>query len=105
MVGGDAGAFKAARAVMAHYGRAGTHMGGPGAGQLTKMVNQIAIAGLVQALAEAVNFGVRSGLDTGQVIDVISRGAVGSRQLENRAATMVEGGCDFGFAAAWMLKD
>ncbi len=105
MVGGDAEAFGAARAVMAHYGRAVAHMGGPGAGQLTKMVNQIAIAGLVQALAEAMNFAVRSGLDADRAIGVISKGAAGSWQLDNRAATMVEGKFDFGFAVDWMRKD
>ncbi len=105
MVGGDAEAFESARAVMARYGRTVTHLGGPGAGQLTKMVNQIAIAGLVQALAEAMNFAVRSGLAADRVIEVISKGAAGSWQLDNRAATMVEGRFDFGFAVDWMRKD
>jgi len=105
MVGGDTDIFEKASPVMERYARAVTHMGGPGAGQLTKMVNQIAIAGLVQALAEAMNFALKSGLDTDRVIGVISKGAAGSWQLDNRAATMVEGRFDFGFAVDWMRKD
>jgi 3-hydroxyisobutyrate dehydrogenase len=80
-------------------------MGPSGAGQLTKMVNQIAIAGLVQGLSEAIHFGKRAGLDMGLVIDVISKGAAQSWQMENRAATMIEGKFDFGFAVDWMRKD
>ena len=105
MVGGDAQAFKRAEPVMAHYGRAVTLMGPAGSGQLTKMVNQICIAGLVQALAEGLNFAERAGLDPKQVVEVISKGAAQSWQMENRAHTMVEGKFDFGFAVDWMRKD
>jgi 3-hydroxyisobutyrate dehydrogenase len=80
-------------------------MGPSGAGQLTKMVNQIAIAGLVQGLSEAIHFGKKAGLDMGLVIDVISKGAAQSWQMDNRAATMIEGKFDFGFAVDWMRKD
>jgi len=82
-----------------------TLIGGPGSGQLTKMVNQICIAGLVQGLSEGVNFGMKAGLDMEKVIDTISKGAAGSWQMENRAATMVQGEFDFGFAVDWMRKD
>jgi 3-hydroxyisobutyrate dehydrogenase-like beta-hydroxyacid dehydrogenase len=105
MVGGDAQAFAKAQPVMACYGRAVTHMGPVGNGQLTKMVNQISIVGLVQALAEGLNFAVRAGLDAKQVIDVISKGAAQSWQLENRGPTMVDDKFDFGFATDWMRKD
>jgi 2-hydroxy-3-oxopropionate reductase len=105
MVGGDAQAFATAQPVMAHYGRAVTLMGQTGAGQLTKMVNQIAIAGLVQSLAEGLNFAARAGLDAKKVIDVISKGAAQSWQLENRGPTMVDDKFDFGFAVDWMRKD
>ena len=105
MVGGDAQAFATAQPVMAHYGRAVTLMGPAGAGQLTKMVNQITISGLVQALAEGLNFATRSGLDAKKVIDVISKGAAQSWQLENRGPTMVDDKFDFGFAVDWMRKD
>jgi 3-hydroxyisobutyrate dehydrogenase len=80
-------------------------LGETGAGQLTKMVNQIAIAGLVQGLAEALNFATRAGLDEAAVIDVISKGAAQSWQMENRWQTMVNGKFDFGFAVEWMRKD
>ncbi|HMK68066.1 MAG TPA: NAD(P)-dependent oxidoreductase [Stellaceae bacterium] len=90
---------------MAHYGRAVTLMGPSGSGQLTKMVNQICIAGLVQALSEGLNFAVRAGLDGKRVIDVISKGAAQSWQMENRGSTMLEGKFDFGFAIDWMRKD
>jgi 3-hydroxyisobutyrate dehydrogenase-like beta-hydroxyacid dehydrogenase len=80
-------------------------MGDSGSGQLTKMVNQICIAGLVQGLAEAMNFGNKAGLDMTKVIDVISKGAAGSWQMENRGQTMVDGKFDFGFAVDWMRKD
>jgi len=80
-------------------------MGPAGAGQLTKMVNQIAIAGLVQGLAEALNFAVKAGLDPATVIDVLSKGAAQSWQMENRWQTMVDGTFDFGFAVEWMRKD
>jgi len=105
MVGGDAGTFAAAEAVLAHYARAVTLMGGPGAGQLTKMVNQICIAGLVQALSEGINFAQRAGLDAERVLDVISKGAAQSWQMENRGKTMVADKFDFGFAVDWMRKD
>ncbi|MCH7931473.1 MAG: NAD(P)-dependent oxidoreductase, partial [Proteobacteria bacterium] len=76
-----------------------------GAGQLTKMVNQICCVGIIEGLAEALNFAVRAGLDPGRVVDVISKGAAQSWQMENRAGTMIEGKFDFGFAADWMRKD
>ncbi|MGH8617291.1 MAG: NAD(P)-dependent oxidoreductase [Burkholderiales bacterium] len=105
MVGGDAAAFATAQPVMASYGRAVTHLGPVGNGQLAKMVNQICIAGLVQALAEGVNFAQRAGLDAKQVIEVISKGAAQSWQLENRGPTMADDRFDFGFALDWMRKD
>ena len=105
MVGGEAATFKRAEGVMAHYGRAVTLLGPAGSGQLTKMVNQICIAGLVQGLSEGLNFAVRAGLDPKQVVEVISKGAAQSWQMENRAHTMVEGKFDFGFAVDWMRKD
>ena len=80
-------------------------VGPAGAGQLTKMVNQLCIAGLVQGLAEGMNLGQKAGLDMAKVIDVISKGAAQSWQMENRATTMVEGKFDFGFAVDWMRKD
>jgi 3-hydroxyisobutyrate dehydrogenase-like beta-hydroxyacid dehydrogenase len=105
MVGGEPALFDRAQPVMAHYGRAVTLMGPVGAGQLTKMVNQICIAGLVQALAEGLNFAQRAGLDPNRVVEVISKGAAQSWQMENRAATMAEGKFDYGFAVDWMRKD
>ena len=105
MVGGDADYFDRAKAAMECYGKAVTLMGPSGAGQLTKMVNQICIAGLVEALAEAMNFAQRAGLDGEQVLDVISKGAAQSWQMENRGSTMLKGEFDFGFAVDWMRKD
>jgi 3-hydroxyisobutyrate dehydrogenase len=105
MVGGDAAAFAAAEPVLVHYAKAVTLMGGPGAGQLTKMVNQICIAGLVQALSEGINFAGRAGLDVDRVLDVIGKGAAQSWQMENRGRTMVADKFDFGFAVDWMRKD
>jgi 3-hydroxyisobutyrate dehydrogenase-like beta-hydroxyacid dehydrogenase len=105
MVGGDAPAFARAEPVLAHYARAVTLMGGPGSGQLTKMVNQITIAGLVQALAEGIDFAARAGLDVERVLDVISKGAAQSWQMENRGKTMAADKFDFGFAVDWMRKD
>ena len=106
MVGGDADAFAAAEPVLACYARAVTLMGGPGSGQLTKMVNQICIAGLVQGLSEGINFGMRAGLDIERVLDVISKGAAQSWQMENRWKQMNEVKFDgFGFAVDWMRKD
>jgi 3-hydroxyisobutyrate dehydrogenase-like beta-hydroxyacid dehydrogenase len=105
MVGGEPAAFSGAQPVLATYARAVTLMGGPGAGQLTKMVNQICIAGLVQALSEGVHFAMKAGLDPLLVLDVISKGAAQSWQMENRGKTMVEDKFDFGFAVDWMRKD
>ncbi len=105
MVGGDAAAFARAEGVLAHYARAVTLMGGPGSGQLTKMVNQICIAGLVQALSEGINFAAKAGLDVEKVLDVIGKGAAQSWQMENRGKTMVADKFDFGFAVDWMRKD
>jgi 3-hydroxyisobutyrate dehydrogenase-like beta-hydroxyacid dehydrogenase len=105
MCGGAAAAFERAKPVMEAYGRAVTLMGPAGAGQLTKMVNQICIAGLVQGLAEGINFGMRAGLDMPKVIEVISKGAAQSWQMENRAGTMIQGKYDFGFPVMWMRKD
>ena len=105
MVGGDAEVFSNAEPVIAAYARAVTLLGGPGSGQLTKMVNQICVAGLVQALAEGIDFAARAGLDVEQVLDVISKGAAQSWQMENRGKTMAADKFDFGFAVNWMRKD
>jgi len=105
MVGGEEAAFERAKDVLAHYGRAVTLMGPCGSGQQTKMVNQICIAGLVQALAEGINFAQRAGLDVERVLDVISKGAAQSWQMENRGKTMLADKFDFGFAVDWMRKD
>ena len=105
MCGGDPAAFDAARPVALAFARAVTRLGDSGAGQLAKMVNQIAIAGLVQGLAEAIAFGQRAGLDMHQVLDVIGKGAAQSWQMDNRGETMVEDRFDFGFAVDWMRKD
>jgi len=105
MVGGDAGAYARAEPVMQSYAKACRLLGAEGAGQLTKMVNQIAIAGVVQGLSEALNFAVKAGLDPEAVIAVISKGAAQSWQMENRWQTMVAGKFDFGFAVEWMRKD
>ena len=105
MCGGDADKFDCARPLMECYGAKVVLVGGPGSGQLTKMVNQICIAGLVQALSEGVNFGQRAGLDMERVLDVISGGAAQSWQMVNRGSTMTEDKFDFGFALDWMIKD
>jgi len=105
MVGGDADAFAAAETVLGHYARAVTLMGGPGSGQLTKMVNQICIAGLVQALAEGITFAEKAGLDVERVLDVIGKGAAQSWQMDNRGRTMAADKFDFGFAVDLMRKD
>jgi len=105
MVGGDAGTYATAEPVMKVYAKDCTHMGEAGAGQLTKMVNQICIAGLVQGLSEAVNFAMKAGLDTDKVLATISKGAAQSWQMENRWKTMTQGKFDFGFAVDWMRKD
>ncbi len=105
MVGGEAELFGRAQPAMISYGKAVTLMGPSGSGQLTKMVNQICIAGLVQALAEGLNFAQRAGLDGDLVLDVISKGAAQSWQMENRGKTMLRSEFDFGFAVDWMRKD
>jgi 3-hydroxyisobutyrate dehydrogenase-like beta-hydroxyacid dehydrogenase len=105
MVGGEAATFAKAEPVAKTYAKAITHMGAAGAGQLTKMVNQICIAGLVQGLAEGINFAKRAGLDTDKVLATISKGAAQSWQMDNRWKTMAEGKFEFGFAVDWMRKD
>ncbi|MDB5882995.1 MAG: 2-hydroxy-3-oxopropionate reductase-like protein [Ramlibacter sp.] len=105
MCGGDAAAFEAAKPVAMAFARAFTLLGPAGAGQLAKMVNQIAIAGLVQGLSEAISFGQKAGLDMLQVLEVIGKGAAQSWQMDNRGKTMIEGKFDYGFAVDWMRKD
>ena len=105
MCGGDQAPFEQAAPVIDCFARACTLMGPAGAGQLTKMVNQLCIAGLVQGLAEGLNLGMKAGLDMDKVIDVISKGAAQSWQMDNRAQTMVKGEFEFGFAVDWMRKD
>ncbi|MER9846649.1 NAD(P)-dependent oxidoreductase [Mesorhizobium sp. M0106] len=105
MVGGEPDAFDRAKPVIDAYARMVGLIGPAGAGQLTKMINQICIAGLVQGLAEGIHFGKQAGLDIEKVIEVISKGAAGSWQMENRHKTMNAGKYDFGFAVDWMRKD
>ncbi|MBV8684926.1 MAG: NAD(P)-dependent oxidoreductase [Caulobacteraceae bacterium] len=105
MIGGDLAAVDKARAVIGAYAKAMAHMGEAGAGQLTKMANQICIAGVVQGLAEAVVFAQRAGLDPANVYEAISKGAAQSWQMDNRWATMARGEFEFGFAVDWMRKD
>jgi len=105
MAGGDDQPFERAKPVIAAYARAVTLMGPAGSGQLTKMVNQICIAGLLQGLAEGLNFAAKAGLDAKRAVGVISKGAAQSWQMDNRAETMLEGKFDFGFAVDWMRKD
>lgn len=105
MVGGDPTAFARAKPVISHFAKAVTLMGSSGAGQLTKMVNQICIAGLLQGLSEGLNFALKAGLDAKLALDVISKGAAQSWQMENRGKTMVDDKFDFGFAVDWMRKD
>jgi len=105
MCGGDEGAFNDAQPVMDCYAQAVTLLGPVGSGQLCKMVNQICIAGLVQGLAEGINFGTKAGLDMNKVVDVISKGAAQSWQMDNRARTMIKDEFEFGFAVDWMRKD
>ena len=105
MCGGDAAAFDAMKPVALAFSRAVTRVGGPGAGQLAKMVNQTCIAGLVQGLAEAIAFGQKAGLDMKQVLEVIGKGAAQSWQMDNRGKTMVDDQFEFGFAVDWMRKD
>lgn len=101
----DAHAFERAATVLKHYAVAVTCLGPAGAGQLTKMVNQICVAGVVQGLSEAIAFGERAGLDMARVLEVIGKGAAASWQLDNRGKTMIEGKFDYGFAVDWMRKD
>jgi 3-hydroxyisobutyrate dehydrogenase len=105
MCGGDSGAFEAAKPVAMAFARAFTLLGEAGSGQLAKMVNQIAIAGLVQGLSEAIAFGQAAGLDMKQVLEVIGKGAAQSWQMDNRGKTMIDGKFDYGFAVDWMRKD
>ncbi|HJM50639.1 MAG TPA: NAD(P)-dependent oxidoreductase [Alphaproteobacteria bacterium] len=105
MVGGQAATFERARPLIECYAKSVGLMGPSGAGQLTKMVNQICIAGVVQGLGEAFSFGKRAGLDVAQVVDVISKGAAQSWQMENRFETMLAGHYEHGFAVDWMRKD
>ncbi|MGO2415408.1 MULTISPECIES: NAD(P)-dependent oxidoreductase [Cobetia] len=105
MCGGDQDDYAKAEPVLAHYGRMIKRIGETGAGQTTKMVNQICIAGLVQALSEGLHFAEQAGLDREAVIEVISKGAAGSWQMDNRHATMIKGEYAHGFAVDWMRKD
>ncbi|MDX3773620.1 NAD(P)-dependent oxidoreductase [Chromatiaceae bacterium AAb-1] len=105
MVGGEASDMQKAEAALACYSRCARLLGAAGAGQLAKMVNQICIAGVVQGLAEALNFAQNAGLDAAAVIEVISQGAAQSWQMQNRYKTMLAGQYDFGFAVDWMRKD
>ena len=105
MCGGNAQAFEKIRPLAMAFSKACTLMGDSGAGQLTKMVNQICIGGLVQALSEGIAFGMKAGLDMNLVLEVISKGAAQSWQMENRGKTMVADQFDFGFAVDWMRKD
>jgi len=105
MCGGDADAFAIAQPVIDTFSRAVTLMGPSGSGQLTKMVNQVCIAGALQGLSEALNFSECAGLDSKLVLDVISKGAAQSWQMENRGTTMVDDQFEFGFAVDWMRKD
>ncbi|WP_292895992.1 NAD(P)-dependent oxidoreductase [Nitratireductor sp.] len=105
MCGGEQAVFEKAKPVIESFARMVGLMGPAGAGQLTKMINQICIAGLVQGLAEGIHFGQKAGLDIEKVVDVISKGAAGSWQMENRHKTMNQGKYDFGFAVDWMRKD
>ena len=105
MVGGEEQAFEKAKPVIDAFARMIGLMGPAGSGQLTKMINQIAIAGLVQGLAEGIHFGKKAGLDIDKVVEVISKGAAGSWQMENRHKTMNAGKYDYGFAVDWIRKD
>ena len=105
MCGGDQAVFDQVAPMADAFSRAFTYMGECGSGQLTKMVNQICVAGLVQALSEAIAFGLRADLDVEKVLDVIGKGAAQSWQLDNRGKTMAVGKFDFGFAVDWMRKD
>ncbi len=105
MCGGEPEAFAKARPILAHYAKALNLMGPAGSGQKTKMVNQIAIAGLIQGLSEALHFAEQADLDVRKVVDVISKGAAQSWQMENRSGTMIDGQFEHGFAVDWMRKD
>lgn len=105
MCGGESDAFSQAKPLMEHYSKALNLMGPVGSGQKTKMVNQIAIAGLVQGLSEALHFAEQAELDVRKVVDVISKGAAQSWQMENRSGTMIDGEFEHGFAVDWMRKD
>ena len=105
MIGGDEEDFRKAKPVIESYARAVNLIGPPGSGQLTKMVNQICIGGLIQGLAEGLAFARAAGLDVAKVIDTISKGAAQSWQMDNRWKTMIEGKFDFGFAVDWVRKD
>jgi 3-hydroxyisobutyrate dehydrogenase len=105
MCGGDAAPFETVKPIALAFAKAVTLLGGPGSGQLAKMVNQICIAGIVQGLSEAVRFGQNAGLDMVQVLEVIGKGAAQSWQMDNRGKTMVDDKFDFGFAVDWMRKD
>ena len=105
MVGGDQSPYQKAEPVIDCYSKKIKLLGPSGSGQLTKMVNQICIAGVVQGLSEAINFGMNAGLNMIDVIEVISKGAAQSWQMENRHKTMIEGKFDYGFAVDWMRKD
>jgi len=105
MIGGEAGTFEQVRPILEAYSRSARRIGPAGSGQLTKMVNQICIAGILQGLSEGLAFAQAAGLDAGAVVDVISKGAAQSWQMDNRAETMLRGEFDFGFAVQWMRKD
>ncbi len=105
MVGGEQKDFDMAEPVLGAYGRAVLLMGPVGSGQLTKCVNQICCIGVIQGLSEALAFAQAAGLDPGKAVDVISKGAAQSWQMDNRADTMIDGKFDFGFAVEWMKKD
>lgn len=105
MAGGDADAFEFAEPIMRGYAKTVRRMGDAGAGQLTKMVNQVCIAGALQGLAEGLHLAEKAGLDTDAVVEVVSQGAAQSWQMDNRAATMARREFDFGFAVNWMRKD
>jgi len=105
MLGGDEAEFKKAEPIIACYSQKAKLLGGPGSGQLTKMMNQMCIAGAVQGLAEALNFGINAGLNIDDVVETISKGAAQSWQMDNRSKTMVIDKFDYGFAVDWMRKD
>lgn len=105
MCGGEEGDYDKAEPLIKHYSKMRKLLGPAGAGQTAKMCNQIAIAGLVQGLAECIHFGMKAGLNMEDVVEVISKGAAGSWQMDNRHKTMIAGKFDFGFAADWMRKD